>query len=122
MRHVARQRRCIDPVRACARFFHGGAAQDRPGLLRSAHKRLLFLDEIGELGLDEQAMLFKAIEEKRFLPIGADVEAESSCQLIAGTHRDLAREVAAGRFREDLFARIKLWSPFIASTGNFTAR
>lgn len=80
-------------------------------MLRSAHKGLLFLDEIGELGLDEQAMLFKAIEEKRFLPVGADVEAESDFQLIAGTHRDLAREVAAGRFREDLFARIKLWSP-----------
>ncbi|WP_433692846.1 RNA repair transcriptional activator RtcR [Herbaspirillum seropedicae] len=87
-----------------------GAAHDRPGLLRSAHKGLLFLDEIGELGLDEQAMLLKAIEEKRFLPVGADVEAESDFQLIAGTHRDLAREVAAGRFREDLFARINLWS------------
>ncbi|MET3435021.1 sigma54-dependent transcription regulator [Herbaspirillum seropedicae] len=99
-----------------------GAAQDRPGLLRSAHKRLLFLDEIGELGLDEQAMLFKVIEEKGFLLVGTDVEAESDFQLIAGTHRDLAREVAAGRFREDLFARIKLWSPFIASTDNFTAR
>ena len=98
-----------------------GAAQDRPGLLRSAHKRLLFLDEIGELGLDEQAMLFKVIEEKGFLLVGTDVEAESDFQLIAGTHRDLARE-AAGRFREDLFARIKLWSPFIASTDNFTAR
>jgi transcriptional regulatory protein RtcR len=87
-----------------------GAAHDRPGLLRSAHKGLLFLDEIGELGLDEQAMLLKAIEEKRFLPVGADVEAQSDFQLIAGTHRDLAREVAAGRFREDLFARINLWT------------
>lgn len=87
-----------------------GAMQDRPGLLRTAHKGLLFLDEIGELGLDEQAMLLKAIEEKRFFPVGADQEASSDFQLIAGTHRDLAREVAAGRFREDLFARINLWS------------
>jgi len=55
-------------------------------------------------------MLLKAIEEKRFLPVGADVEAQSDFQLIAGTHRDLAREVAAGRFREDLFARINLWT------------
>ncbi|UXH79198.1 RNA repair transcriptional activator RtcR [Roseateles amylovorans] len=87
-----------------------GAAADRPGLLRTAHKGLLFLDEIGELGLDEQAMLLKAIEEKRFLPVGADREVESDFQLIAGTNRDLRAEVAAGRFRDDLFARINLWT------------
>jgi transcriptional regulatory protein RtcR len=86
-----------------------GAASDRPGLLRSAHKGLLFLDEIGELGVDEQAMLLKAIEEKRFLPVGSDNEVQSEFQLIAGTNRDLGREVAAGRFREDLYARINLW-------------
>lgn len=87
-----------------------GAAADRAGLLRSAHKGLLFLDEIGELGLDEQAMLLKAIEERRFLPVGSDREVESDFQLIAGTNRDLREEVAAGRFREDLFARINLWT------------
>lgn len=87
-----------------------GAAADRPGLLRSAHKGLLFLDEIGELGLDEQAMLLKAVEEKRFLPVGADHEVQSDFQLIAGTNRDLSKEVLAGRFREDLYARINLWT------------
>jgi len=87
-----------------------GAASERAGLLRSAHRGLLFLDEIGELGLDEQAMLLKAIEEKRFLPVGSDREAESDFQLIAGTNKDLRREVIAGRFREDLFARINLWT------------
>ena len=87
-----------------------GAANERAGLLRSAGKGLLFLDEIGELGLDEQAMLLKAIEEKRFLPVGADHEVHSDFQLIAGTNRDLAREVARGRFRDDLFARINLWT------------
>ena len=87
-----------------------GAASDRPGLLRSAHKGLLFLDEIGELGLDEQAMLLKAIEEKRFFPVGADTEVQSDFQLIAGTNLDLGKEVAAGRFREDLYARINLWT------------
>lgn len=87
-----------------------GAAADRPGLLRTAHKGLLFLDEIGELGLDEQAMLLKAIEEKRFLPVGSDHEASSDFQLIAGTNRDLSSEVVAGRFREDLYARINLWT------------
>lgn len=87
-----------------------GAAADRPGLLRAAHKGVLFLDEIGELGPDEQAMLLKAVEEKRFYPLGSDREVESDFQLVAGTNRDLRTEVAAGRFREDLFARINLWS------------
>jgi transcriptional regulatory protein RtcR len=87
-----------------------GAAADRPGLLRTAHKGLLFLDEIGELGADEQAMLLRAVEEKRFLPLGADVEATSDFQLIAGTNRDLPGRVADGRFRDDLLARINLWT------------
>jgi transcriptional regulatory protein RtcR len=87
-----------------------GAAVDRAGLLRTAHQGVLFLDEIGELGLDEQAMLLKAVEEKRFLPMGSDREVSSDFQLIAGTNRDLRVDVAQGRFREDLFARINLWA------------
>ncbi|GAB6141253.1 RNA repair transcriptional activator RtcR [Methylosoma difficile] len=87
-----------------------GALQDRAGLLKSAHQGLLFLDEIGELGLDEQAMLLKAIEEKTFYPVGSDKESGSDFQLIAGTNRDLRGEVRNGRFREDLFARINLWT------------
>ncbi|ALH82597.1 RNA repair transcriptional activator RtcR [Sphingopyxis macrogoltabida] len=87
-----------------------GAVQDRPGLLKTADKGLLFLDEIGELGLDEQAMILRAVEEGCFLPVGADKEAASDFQLIAGTNRDLVGEVAAGRFREDLFARLNLWT------------
>ena len=87
-----------------------GAQGERTGWLRSAHQGLLFLDEIGELGLDEQAMLLKAIEEKRFFPVGGDKEVQSDFQLIAGTNRDLRAEVRAGRFREDLFARINLWT------------
>jgi transcriptional regulatory protein RtcR len=83
-----------------------GAAADRPGLLRAAHGGLLFLDEIGELGLDEQAMLLRALEEKRFLPLGADREAGSDFQLVAGTNRDLR----TSGFRPDLLARINLWT------------
>lgn len=87
-----------------------GAVQDRPGLLKTADKGVLFLDEIGELGLDEQAMILRAVEDGRFLPVGADKETASDFQLIAGTNRDLVDEVAAGRFREDLFARLNLWT------------
>jgi transcriptional regulatory protein RtcR len=87
-----------------------GALSARPGLLRAADKGLLFLDEIGELGLDEQAMLLRAIEEGRFLPVGADTEARSNFQLIAGTNRDLRQRVRTGDFREDLLARIDTWT------------
>ncbi len=87
-----------------------GAATDRAGLLRTAHEGVLFLDEIGELGPDEQAMLLKAVEEKRFLPMGSDREVSSDFQLIAGTNRDLRESVAQGQFREDLYARINLWA------------
>ncbi len=87
-----------------------GATTARPGLMKSADRGMLFLDEIGELGLDEQAMLLRAIEEKRFLPVGADREVGSDFQLIAGTNRDLHAAVELGRFREDLLARINLWT------------
>jgi transcriptional regulatory protein RtcR len=87
-----------------------GAMADRAGLLRTADGGMLFLDEIGELGLDEQAMILRAIEEGRFLPVGADKEAASDFQLVAGTNRDLVAAVAEGRFRDDLFARLNLWT------------
>ncbi|MBV4487149.1 RNA repair transcriptional activator RtcR [Pseudomonas sp. SWRI153] len=87
-----------------------GAQNARDGLLRAADGGMLFLDEIGELGADEQAMLLKAIEEKRFFPLGSDKEVESNFLIIAGTHRDLRNRVAEGLFREDLYARINLWT------------
>jgi transcriptional regulatory protein RtcR len=87
-----------------------GAQADRPGLLKEADKGLIFLDEIGELGLDEQAMLLRALEDKTFLPLGSDKAVQSDFQLIAGTNRDLRLQVAAGKFRDDLLARINLWT------------
>ena len=86
-----------------------GAVKERDGLLKTADGGVLFLDEIGELGLDEQAMLLRAIEEKSFLPLGSDTEVSSSFQLICGTNCDLERKIANGLFREDLFERINLW-------------
>jgi transcriptional regulatory protein RtcR len=86
-----------------------GAVAERRGLLAAADGGVLFLDEIGELGLDEQAMLLKAIEDKRFYPLGSERAVTSDFQLIAGTNRALAEAVAQGAFREDLFARINLW-------------
>lgn len=87
-----------------------GANSDRKGLLKSADKGVLFLDEIGELGLDEQAMILRAVEEGSFLPVGSDKDVHSDFILLAGTNRDLSLEVAAGRFRDDLLARLDLWT------------
>ena len=87
-----------------------GASSDRAGLLREANNGLLFLDEVGELGLDEQAMLLSAIEDKVFMPFGSDKEVSSNFQLISGTNRDLIQQVKNGLFREDLLARIDLWT------------
>ncbi len=86
-----------------------GAISDRVGMLKKADGGVLFLDEIGELGLDEQAMLLKAIEDKRFTPMGADVEVTSDFQLVCGTHRDLDERCRQGRFREDLKSRLDVW-------------
>ena len=87
-----------------------GAIGERTGLLRTADGGVLFLDEIGELGSDEQAMMLRALEDRRFMPVGSDREVASDFQLIAGTNRDLAAAVEAGRFREDLLARLALWT------------
>ena len=87
-----------------------GAVRDRPGLLKAADGGMLFLDEVGELGPDEQAMLLRALEEKLFLPVGADKETGSFFQFICGSNRDLKAAVARGEFREDLLARINLWT------------
>lgn len=87
-----------------------GAIADRPGLLREADGGLLFLDEVGELGADEQAMLLRAIEDKTFSPMGSDREVRSEFQLICGTNRELSQRVRDGHFRDDLLARINLWA------------
>lgn len=87
-----------------------GAIADRKGLLRQADGGVLFLDEIGELGGDEQAMLLRAIETGRFYPLGSDEETGSAFQLICGSNRPLEQMAAEEKFREDLLARINIWT------------
>ncbi len=87
-----------------------GAGADRRGLLQEADGGVLFLDEIDELGLDEQAIILHAIETGKYFPLGADYEVSSRFHLIAGASQDLAKMVAAGKFRADLFARLNLWT------------
>ena len=92
------------------RGAYTGAVENRTGLLMAADGGMLFLDEVGELGLDEQAMLLRAIEEKRFYPLGSDRESRSDFQLVCGSNRSLEEMVRKGAFRADLLARINLWT------------
>ena len=87
-----------------------GAVSEREGHLARADGGVLFLDEIYELGPDEQAMLLRAIEDKTFTPMGSDREKRSEFQLLCGTNRDLFAAAREGRFREDLLARVHLWT------------
>lgn len=92
------------------RSYSGQAGTERGGLLREADGGVLFLDEIDELGWNEQSVLLHAIETGRFYPLGSDHEVTSRFQIIAGANRDLRALAAAGQFRQDLLARLNMWS------------
>jgi transcriptional regulatory protein RtcR len=92
------------------RSFTGQAGTERSGLLREADGGVLFLDEIDELGWNEQSILLHAIETGRFYPLGSDHEVSTRFQVIAGASRDLRVLSAEGAFRSDLLARLNMWS------------
>jgi two-component system response regulator GlrR len=83
-----------------------GALEDRAGAFERAHGGTLLLDEIGELPLDVQPMLLRALEQGEVQPVGAEGPRAVKVRVVAATNRDLAAEVAAGRFREDLYFRL----------------
>ncbi len=83
-----------------------GASDNRKGAFESANGGTLFLDEIGELPLDVQPMLLRALESGEVRPVGADRATRVKTRVIAATHRDLRREVSTQGFREDLYYRI----------------
>jgi DNA-binding NtrC family response regulator len=85
-----------------------GAASAKPGLFELAHRGTLFLDEVAEIDLSLQARLLKAIEEKRFHRVGGIAERVVDVRVIVATNRDLKAEVAAGRFRQDLYFRLNV--------------
>ncbi len=85
-----------------------GAISRKPGRLELAHGGTLFLDEIGEIPLAMQVKLLRVIEDREVTRVGGSESFKVDVRLIAATNRDLAEEVEEGRFREDLYSRLKV--------------
>jgi DNA-binding NtrC family response regulator len=85
-----------------------GASEDRVGLFRTASGGSLFLDEIGEMPLEMQPKLLRALETNQVTPVGADRPVHVDTRLVAATNRNLLEEIKEGRFREDLFYRLNV--------------
>ena len=83
-----------------------GATGDRKGCFLEASGGTLFLDEVGDLPLDTQVRLLRALQSQEITPMGQSKPVSINTRILAATHRDLAADVAAGRFREDLFHRL----------------
>jgi DNA-binding NtrC family response regulator len=83
-----------------------GADRDKPGLVKSADGGTLLLDEIGDMPLEAQAKLLRVLQSKEVFPVGATVAEHVDVRFVCATHRDLTRLQQAGKFREDLFARL----------------
>jgi len=86
-----------------------GAVARKPGKFEMAHRGTLFLDEIGDLPLALQAKILRALEEKRFERVGGTASVQVDVRLVAATNRGLRAQVAARRFREDLFFRLSVF-------------
>ncbi len=85
-----------------------GAVTNKPGLFRSATGGTIFLDEIGEITSAMQVRLLRAVEEHEVTPVGSSTPVSFDARILCATNRDLETEVAAGRFREDLFYRLNV--------------
>ena len=85
-----------------------GAMEDREGFFQAANGGTLFLDEIGDLPMPMQSKLLRAIQERSVRPVGAVAEVPVNVRLLSATHKDLAAEVQAGQFRQDLYYRLNV--------------
>jgi two-component system, NtrC family, response regulator len=87
-----------------------GANKDKRGLIEEANTGTLFLDEIGEMHIDLQAKLLRVLENSEFIKVGDTKPSKVNVRIIAATNRDLATEAAEGKFREDLFYRLNVFT------------
>lgn len=85
-----------------------GAEQDKPGYLDAAHGGTLFMDEVGELSLNMQVKLLRAMEGGGYCPIGSSISRQADIRIVAATNRNLQSSLEAGRFRKDFFYRIHI--------------
>ena len=86
-----------------------GAVKDRAGRFETAEGGTIFLDEVGEIPMDIQNKLLRVLQEKRYERVGDDRTRRANVRVVAATNRDLKKEAAAGRFREDLFYRLNVF-------------
>jgi len=84
-----------------------GAIKDRRGLVRDADEGTLFLDEIGDLSTASQVKLLRLLQEREYYPLGSDVRQLSTARIVCATHADLEAEVEGGKYRSDLYYRLK---------------
>ena len=85
-----------------------GASRDRQGKFELAHRGTLFLDEIGDMSLETQAKVLRVLQERKFERLGGTKIVEVDVRVISATNKDLPEEIAAGKFREDLYYRVKV--------------
>jgi DNA-binding NtrC family response regulator len=85
-----------------------GASEDRKGVFEEAHGSTLFLDEIGDLPIETQPKMLRAIEQKEYKRVGENTARQSNVRIVAATNHDLLSLVEEGRFREDLYARLEV--------------
>jgi DNA-binding NtrC family response regulator len=85
-----------------------GAQKDRKGKFELAHRGTLFLDEIGDMSLSAQAKVLRALQEHKITPVGGDRSIKVDVRVLAATNKDLKSEIAAGKFREDLYHRLSV--------------
>ena len=83
-----------------------GATENKTGMFAAANHGTLFLDEVGNLNAEVQRALVRALQEKRYRPVGGKEEIQTDIRLVAATNEDLEKAIAEGRFREDLFHRL----------------
>lgn len=94
-----------------------GATENKTGMFAVANHGTLFLDEVGNLSMEVQMLLLRALQEKRYRPVGGKEEVKADIRLVAATNEDLERAITEGRFREDLFHRLNefpLYVPLLA--------
>ncbi len=87
-----------------------GATKDKRGLIEEADKGTLFLDEIGEMNIDLQSKLLRVLETSEFIKVGDTKPVKVNVRIISATNRDLAQEIKEGRFREDLYYRLNVFT------------